>query len=432
MVQEEKREDYLFEKKCLLVLLCLYYLQDVDWNGIVLRSFGFHFDPRCNYKVIVTSKKGHIHKYTVHIHQKKAGVNLESLDEMGNVNFLKVPDLSKEYDLYSPGAGLNVYFDGNSFLASGFIEGKKVEIRSEQGEEGRYSSLVDRLDSLKAKNPSSSFLLWLMRFFACKLPVDLVMGAGINKDYGAKDWKELIATLSSSYYGRSAKKAEEMKRYVGEELFTSPSLMKNSGYRLYEELNRELYEFEEAKSFSDPDSTLYKCVDFLSAHPGCAVITYNYDTNLEYLLKKRGLLYCTIYDDTSFVAKDAVTSIYHVHGLLPYGRYDQERFTSSLVFGESDYFSLYNNPYSWNIAKQLHDFKFNACFFIGISLTDPDMKRILRLASNYLKFNFIFMKKEKGYSPKVFRDVSAYFFSFDLIVVWVDEYEEIGRWLSAL
>ena len=90
------------------------------------------------------------------------------------------------------------------------------------------------------------------------------------------------------------------------------------------------------------------------------------------------------------------------------------------------------NPYSWNIAKQLHDFKFNVCFFIGISLTDPDMKRLLELGQNYLKFNFIFMKRQKGYSPSVFNIISSYFFTFDLIIIWVNEYEEIGDWLKRL
>ena len=190
---------------------------------------------------------------------------------------------------------------------------------------------------MKGHNESaSSFLLWLMRFYTGKLPIDLVMGAGINKDYGAKDWNGLISALSEAFYRGNSEKAAEMKRYVGEELFTSPSLMKQNGDELYRRLGEELYEFKEAKSFSDPDSTLYKCVDFLESHRGTSVITYNYDTNLEYLLKKRGLLYCTIYDDTSFAVKQAVTSIYHVHGLLPYERYDQKRFTSSLVFGESD------------------------------------------------------------------------------------------------
>ena len=124
--------------------------------------------------------------------------------------------------------------------------------------------------------------------------------------------------------------------------------------------------------------------------------------------------------------------IYHVHGLLPYDRYTERKYLDSLVFTEEEYYYLYNNPYSWNIAKQLHDFKFNVCVFIGISLTDPDMKRLLELAKNYLKFNFIFLKKEKGYSETVFRDLTSYFFTFDLIVIWIDEYKEIGDYLDKL
>ena len=103
-----------------------------------------------------------------------------------------------------------------------------------------------------------------------------------------------------------------------------------------------------------------------------------------------------------------------------------------MIFNESEYYYLYNNPYSWNIAKQLHDFKFNVCIFIGISLTDPDMKRLLELAQNYLKFNFIFLKKEKDFSETVYRDLTSYFFTFDLIVIWIDEYSQIADYLENL
>ena len=58
------------------------------------------------------------------------------------------------------------------------------------------------------------------------------------------------------------------------------------------------------------------------------------------------------------------------------------------------------------------------------------MKRLLELAKNYLKFNFIFMKKEENYSETVFKDMTAYFFTFDLIVIWVDSYNDIGRYLD--
>ena len=428
-MDKRSRDNYLFQKKALLLLLYSYYCNNVNYEDVTLRSFGFSFDPTCNFKAIVKSKKDHIHKYTVHIYNSLFRVNLEQMDVMGNVNIVKVKN-AKE-DLYVPSASINIYFDGDDFHTIGYIEGKEFEETSLDHEKNQ--DLMKVLMMKEVKNDfADSFVLWLMRFYSVKLPTDLVMGAGINKDYGAKNWMELINSLNLQFYAGEESSKEEIKHYVGEEVFTSPSLMQQKGFKLYKELAKELYEFEEAKSFNDPDSTLYKCVDFLEAHPGTSVITYNYDTNLEYLLKKRNALYSTIYDDNSFTVKGAVATIYHVHGLLPYGKYDQDKFTDSIIFNESDYYYLYNNPYSWNIAKQLHDFKFNVCFFIGISLTDPDMKRLLELGQNYLKFNFIFMKKEKGYAERVFDTISSYFFTFDLIIIWVNEYSEIGDWLKLL
>ena len=98
----------------------------------------------------------------------------------------------------------------------------------------------------------------------------------------------------------------------------------------------------------------------------------------------------------------------------------------------TEYFNLYNNPYTWNISKQLHDFTFNACIFIGISLTDPNMKRLLELSKNPLKFNFIFLKKEKDYKESVFKDLTNYYFTYDLIPIWVNEFNEIGDYLNRI
>lgn len=58
------------------------------------------------------------------------------------------------------------------------------------------------------------------------------------------------------------------------------------------------------------------------------------------------------------------------------------------------------------------------------------MKRLLEVSSNHLKFNFIFIKKEKGFDDKTFKDVTNYFFTYDLITIWVDEYNEIKDWIK--
>lgn len=429
----DARESYLFQKKSLLILLYLYYLKDVGWDSVTFRSFGFQFDPTINFKVIVNSKKGHLHKYGVHIFHSRSGVNFERLDLMGNVNIVKVKDLGS-VDLYEPLSSINIYFDESDFYATGYIEGEKISFRLRPSV-AKKDTLLYFLNSSRPEEvnrSAPSFLLWLLKLHLNNLDVDLVMGAGINCDYGAKDWKSLINALNVEFCKGDDKALSEIKHYVGRELFVSCKFLNTAGFDIGRSLNRELYEFKEAKSFSDPDSTLYHCVDFLAAHPGVSVITYNYDTNLEYLLKKRGLRYVTVYDDSSYVSRDAEVEIYHVHGILPYDKYEESKYTDSLIFNESEYYYLYNNPYSWNISKQLHDFKFRTCLLIGISLTDPNMKRLLELARNYLKFNFIFMKKEDGFSEKTYSDVTNYMFSYDLITIWIDDYAEIGTWLKSI
>lgn len=434
-MKKEERDVYLFQKKSLLIQLFLYYDNDVSFDSVVLRSFGFRFDPTCNFKTIITSKKGNIHKYVTHIYPSFSGVNFEKMDVMGNVNIIGVKNV-REAEFYEPEASLNIYFDGAQFYATGYLEGKKISYLLKSDPKRVTDNVLYRLGydpKLNGVNHSAdNFILWLVRLFTSRLHVDLVMGAGINLDYGAKSWFTLLESLNNDFYQGDYKYAGEIQHYVGKELFTSGMILKTSGFNTYESLNRELYEFEEAKSFDDPDSTLYSCGQYILSHPHTSVITYNYDTNLEYLLKKQKVRYTVVYDDSSFVDKDAQVDIYHVHGLLPYDKYNESKYTDSLIFNESEYYYLYNNPYSWNNAKQLHDFKFNACLFIGISLTDPDMKRLLELAKNYMKFNFIFLKKEEGYSETVYQDLTTYFFTFDLIVLWIDDYREIATWLKQI
>lgn len=433
------REKYIFNKKCLLILLYLYYVNDVNYSSIVFRNFGFHFDPTCNFKVIVTSKKEHIHKYTVHIFDNQISKEeLEKYDVMGNVNIVKVNSCLDLMNFTEPKESLNIYFDEANFIAYGFVEGRHTRYELLKNSKSVFKEeLLYNLNNDKSNcgvnSSADNFILYLLRLYSSRLPNDLVLGAGINIDYGAKDWEHLVEALNLDFYKDNDVLVSQIKDYVGDELFVSSKLIKTNGFDIYDSLNTELYLFKEAKSFNDPDSTLYKVVDFLERKKEkINVITYNYDTNLEYLLRKRDMKYNCIYDNTSFISKEASVDIFHVHGLLPYDKVKETKYTNSLIFNESEYFYLYNNPYSWNIEKQLHDFNFNCCMFVGISLTDPNMKRLLELATNYLKFNFIFMKKHENFNNKVYRDVTNYFFTYDLITIWIDDFSEIDEWLKLI
>lgn len=429
------KENYIFEKKALLIQLFIFYYSNVRYDNVVLRSFGFEFDPTCNYKSIVISKKGNLHKYTTHIYTSLFSVNYYQLDVMGNVNVFKVNDIYSN-DLYKPNASLNIYFDDIHIFVCGFLEGEKVEFyinnkKSNKSWDFLYLLFNDK-KYLNINETAKSFVEWLMKLYTNKLNVDLVLGAGINQDYGAKTWSGMIKSLNNDFYKGDSKFSSEIESYVGQELFTSSMILQTSGFDPYQSLNRELYLFEKKKDFSDPCSTLYGCMEYIKNHESTSVITYNYDTNLEYLLKKNDVLYNVVYDDNSFIDKTSKANIFHVHGLLPYNKFNEKKYTDSIILNESEYYYLYNNPYSWNIAKQLHDFKYNTCIFIGISLTDPDMKRLLELAKNYLKFNFIFLRKNNEYNQDVYKELSLYFFTFDLIAIWIDDYSEIDQYLKVL
>lgn len=431
-MEKENKENYIFHKKCLLILLYLFYINDVNYKKIDLRSFGFHFDPKCDFKVIVNSSKEHIHKYLIHIYSSLNKVNLEALDLMGNVNFIKVKSINT-LDFYVPESSLNIYVDSSNFIAIGYLEGKKVNFSLKKEKSNNVGDDLLYLLNNSSKD-NESFILYLLKLYSSRLNLDLVLGAGINVDYGVKDWKHLVDALNKTFYNNDEKRINEIKHYVGSELFVNGKVLKTSGFDTYKELHDEIYlvkfSDDDKKSFNSNETSLFSIVEFLKEHPSTNVITYNYDTNLEYLLRKQKVIYNTIFDDNAFMSKDKGVNIYHVHGLLPYDRNNESRYIDSLIFNESDYYYLYNNPYSWNISKQVHDFTFNCCLFIGISLTDPNMKRLLEVSSNHLKFNFIFIKKEKGFDDKTFKDVTNYFFTYDLITIWVDEYNEIKDWIK--
>ncbi|MDO6739430.1 SIR2 family protein [Wenyingzhuangia sp. 2_MG-2023] len=110
-----------------------------------------------------------------------------------------------------------------------------------------------------------------------------------------------------------------------------------------------------------------------------SIITYNFDDILESKLEKTGLEipYKTIHGIGMEIKNDELP-IYHVHGYLP----ENGKLNSShkITFGENNYHEQYSNIYSWNNIVQINKFRDNTCIFIGSSLTDPNIRRLLDIA----------------------------------------------------
>ncbi len=139
--------------------------------------------------------------------------------------------------------------------------------------------------------------------------------------------------------------------------------------------------------------------------------------------------------------------LYHVHGFLPkVTTRDQLDMLHmrSICLTEADYNMLYNQPYSWPIASQLSFFRENTCLFIGCSLSDPNIRRLLEItAYNPPKHYAIFAMTYKstdalGYTTtkqltsKDRLQIENHFYRIGINILWVKDYSEIPAWLHDL
>lgn len=124
------------------------------------------------------------------------------------------------------------------------------------------------------------------------------------------------------------------------------------------------------------------CAACLNIH---AVVTYNYDEYLSVLinsLKKRKAEDVYHYKQQKKIVKDQLL-IYHVHGFIPSDENLMNETPENIVLAYDEYFQNMMEPYSWQTATQLHFLMNYTCVFIGASLNDWNMLRILSNARRY-------------------------------------------------
>ena len=109
------------------------------------------------------------------------------------------------------------------------------------------------------------------------------------------------------------------------------------------------------------------------------VITFNYDDLLETALGEyrcQSIFNRAVYTGNLF-------PIYHVHGMIPQHR----MINSTPILGEHEYHQLYKESYHWSNVVQLFALSRTTCFFVGLSMTDPNLRRLLDISRNGVGLN---------------------------------------------
>lgn len=260
-------------------------------------------------------------------------------------------------------------------------------------------------------------ILKVLKSYYEKGQFSLFLGAGVSSSAGMPNWNTLLNSLFVTYITQEfsndvAISDQDISEIVARlNSINEPSALMAARY-LRKGLSKN---GEETKEFitavtknlyklrdnSHPiDSELIKsiasmCIPKRTGAKIKSVITYNFDDLLERQLHKISIAHRCIYTNNESYDPDELP-IYHVHGFLPEDRKKYDALDkSTLVFSEEGYHQIYSDAYHWSNLVQLNSFRENNCLMIGLSMTDPNLRRLLDISSknnSYIK-HFAFMKR---------------------------------------
>ena len=264
----------------------------------------------------------------------------------------------------------------------------------------------------------------------------IVLGAGISIDPGAKSWKELLNYFVSELSNKGIiDDSKTLSGKIGGSSLTTAQLCKelyNSEADYFWEIHNGLYRNKKEINENFAIYSIAKIASMCKKMPHFRILTYNYDNYLESYLTHFKVPYNSLYDSECDINNDL--SIYHVHGFLPEVNCKsniESKYKKSIYLTEENYNNLYNDPYSWQISSQLSFFRENICLFVGCSLTDPNIRRLLEMTKKENRIHYAILTKG-NMSIKDLSITSNHFSRLGIEIIWANNYKEISSKLQQL
>ena len=268
------------------------------------------------------------------------------------------------------------------------------------------------------------------------------LGAGVSMDAGGPSWEDLLRRILKRF-----KKIGKQKDFekVYKQCGNSPIILGRYAasnekslndiseylrrYILYRNINLDKSELVKAicEAVIGPNGDDERIVE---SNRIDSIITYNYDDLVETALEDRGVSVARI----SVKGRSTRTEfpVYHVHGLIPY---DKRGIIATPILSEKEYHKIYKESYHWSNVEQLHALDRNTCFFIGLSMTDPNLRRLLDISqtnSDKECRHFAFLKRDPLFKPEDvemnrhhFNTIEFQLSDLGVHVIWYENHSEV-------
>jgi len=228
----------------------------------------------------------------------------------------------------------------------------------------------------------------------------LICGAGVSIGAGLPSWPVLLQSLLSELF---SEKGTDGRQKIMAELFQesfrpSPLMvaqyLKNGLGRDFLPRLREVLYRNNAGRSDIIDAIIEMCRPQRSRASLHSIVTFNFDDLVERSLETSSIKYRSIFKEGQR-CKSTELPVYHVHGFIPMsGKLTEDH---QVVFSEDAYHSQFIDAFSWANLIQLNHLGQNRCLFVGLSLTDPNLRRLLDVSSrknpDRTRYHYIFRKR---------------------------------------
>ncbi len=304
----------------------------------------------------------------------------------------------------------------------------------------------------------------------------LFIGAGMGMAANLPGWNELLSRiLNNLHTERQIRKRDQVcfkHAFDGSNMVMARYLriLSESSGDFIKNVRDALYAAEANK-----DAELLKSVVKLvhCSHDGkrsvSKIITYNYDDLLEDAIWRKSELEPIIFCHEESKEKCGINQfpIYHVHGLIS-KYYSHTEKKDRIVLSEETYNDLFNNTKEdtdkknndeknndeksndeksrdrkckeiWPNRVQRQALKGSTCIFVGMSMNDPNLRRLLEntRSKNWKKCkHYAFLSKQDFYNDMSFipqkEIVDKMFYELGVNVIWYNDHEELPNLLMEL
>lgn len=273
------------------------------------------------------------------------------------------------------------------------------------------------------------------------------LGAGVSMSAGGPSWKELLQKIMR-HFKKITKRSDFDKIY--EWCGMSPIILGRyaaSNEFVLKKVSDYLRRYVLYRNVNTSNSRLIQAIcDAVQGEEDerivaqgklDSIITYNYDDLVEMALEARGVEVARIYLKSRNKRKEF--PVYHVHGLISQ---EENGIVSTPILGEKEYHQMYKESYHWSNVEQLHALDRSKCFFIGLSMTDPNLRRLLdisRVGSDNDYRHFAFLQRKPMYdlydvdkNANHFNTIEYQLSDLGVQVIWYENHDEVPEMIKRI